>query len=142
MAIHTFKKAEPSDIQEIVDIDYELFPLNNFNERTLGQHVVHDICYLIHVDGDLAAYAVVGNTDSPMLDILRLGVKEPYRKAGLASVLLDNVVRLDKDVMLTVLKNNTPAINLYKKHGFEIIGVMPQHESWVMRRLIHQPALP
>lgn len=132
---YEFKKATVDDLDDLVAIDYELFPSNNFNERTLGQHVLHDFCYLIHVNGKLAAYAMVGNTDTCMLDILRLGVREQYRKSGLATVLLDNVIRHGKNVMLTVLKNNTPAINLYKKHGFEIIGVMPQHKSWVMRRL-------
>lgn len=125
----------PSDAHEIAELESELFPENNFNETTLIHQLETGLAYLIYVDGQTAGYILVAKVGLPLIDILRLGVREPYRKAGLATVMLDNVLRLNKDTILTVMKDNTPAINLYKKHGFEIIGVMPQHNSWVMCRL-------
>lgn len=134
MATYEFKQVTADDIETIVALDFELFPENNFNERTLGNQIMAGGGQLLLVDGYPAGYAVISNPLAALVDILRLGVRESYRCCGIGTVLLDNVLRLGKDTMLTVSKNNTPAINLYRKHQFEIVGVMPQHDSWVMVR--------
>jgi len=50
-------------------------------------------------------------------------VAEKCRRHGVASFLLDNLIKISgkMDLELNVLANNTPAIELYKKHGFEVI---------------------
>lgn len=130
--VHTFHRATQEDIEAIVSIEFDLFPENNFNEKTIAQQIAAGFIDLIYVDDVLAAYAVcVGHE---LVDVLRLGVRKQYRRVGLATVLLDNIRKLGKDVMLTVLKENASAIALYKKHGFEIVATMPQFNSWLMMR--------
>lgn len=114
-------------------IDYELFPENNFNERTLHNQIINGTGWVVRAEGKLAAYMLCSGLGTPLLDILRLGVREPYRQTGIASKLLETVKEFSGGVMLTVKKNNAPAIRLYRKHGFEITGTMPQHDCWVMR---------
>lgn len=134
MALHTFRHALPGDIEEIVSLEYDLFPDNNFNERTLLHHLSSGFCNFMDVDGKTAGYVMCSKADAPLIDVLRLGVRTQYRGVGIASVLLGSVLRLGKETMLTVQKENVPAIRLYQKHGFKIAGTMPQHASWVMVR--------
>ena len=59
-------------------------------------------------------------------EILNIVVKDEYRNKKIASNLLDNLIsELDESVEMITLEvavNNEPAINLYKKFGFEIIS--------------------
>lgn len=121
------------DVDDLCTIDYELFPENNFNERTLSKQLTAGAGWVVRVSGHLAGYCLCSPTKGGLIDILRLGVREPARRTGVATQLLQTVIGLGHDVMLSVRKGNVPAINLYHKHGFRITGSMPQHYSWVMR---------
>jgi ribosomal protein S18 acetylase RimI-like enzyme len=65
---------------------------------------------------------------------MRLGVREKFRRQGVASMLLRRAISNAPEAMLTVRKGNDPAIRLYRKHDFVIAGTMPQDYAWVMRR--------
>ena len=56
-------------------------------------------------------------------EINNIFVLYEYRKKGIASQLMDNIIKLGKDtgiinITLEVRKDNVNAINLYKKYGF------------------------
>src|SRR5690606_2814571 len=121
MITYEFKTATVADARVIADLDYEIFPENNFSEETLGRTIEAGGCHLINLVGEPASYMLSSEPTADLVDILRLGVLEPQRGKGLGTVLLDNVIRLEKDTMLTVRKWNTPALNLYLKHQFEIV---------------------
>lgn len=60
-------------------------------------------------------------------DIMNIAVKSSYRKQGIASLLLKNLIDICKNnninsINLEVNEENFPAINLYKKYGFLEIG--------------------
>lgn len=134
MPIHSLTPATDRDIPEICAIDYELFPENNFNETTIKREITDGVGYVLRVDGELAGYVLTRADLGGLIDILRLGVRERFRRHGLGSVLLDNAIRLGKTTMLTVRKGNAPALSLYLKHGFRITGTLPQAYSWLMVR--------
>lgn len=81
---------------------------------------------VIDKDNDkLAGYIYIGGGDKSDRDygfIETLGVKKAYRGYGLSNKLLDDAIKKYDAIDLTVYKNNEVAINLYKKHGFVIIG--------------------
>lgn len=137
MALHTLYSLTPNHIPELVQMEYELFPENNFNEHTLRHQIMTGFGWILFVDGKPAGYSFCSEDDR-FIDILRLGVLPPYWMHGLGTVLLKQALSLGKsngkDVMLTVQKTNVPAMRLYRKHGFEITGTMPQHDCWVMIR--------
>lgn len=54
--------------------------------------------------------------------IQTLEVRKEYRGYGLSDRLLNDAIRKYNAVDLTVYKDNEVALNLYKKHGFVIIG--------------------
>lgn len=58
------------------------------------------------------------NEDENCIDLLV--VAEEYRRQGLATHMLDCAVNEFGATWLTVKKSNVPAINMYKKYGFEI----------------------
>lgn len=60
-------------------------------------------------------------------DIMNIVTKKSYRKKGVGSILLQNLIELSsnlnlKSITLEVNESNLPAINLYKKFNFEKIG--------------------
>ena len=60
-------------------------------------------------------------------DIMNIAVKFSYRKQGIASLLLKNLIDICKNnninsINLGVNEENFPAINLYKKHEFLKVG--------------------
>lgn len=113
--------------------EYELFPENNFNEKTLQTEILHGLTWVVHLEDLLIGYAICSSWEDSLLDILRLGVLPLFRRRGIASCLLEEIKKHGKHLMLTVRKGNDPAIDLYKKHGFQITGTLPQHYSWLMQ---------
>lgn len=134
MTTYSFKTAELDDVDALVSLDAELFSENCFNEKTISTQLVNGTAYIVEADSKPVGYVIVADTKSDLIDIIRLGVLKEFRHQNLGTSLMSMVLDLQKDTMLTVRKDNTPALNLYLRHGFEIVGVLPQHESWVMRR--------
>lgn len=61
-------------------------------------------------------------------DIMNIVVRKNFRNKGIGTVLLENLLTLSKklglnSLSLEVNEKNIPAINLYKKLGFENIGI-------------------
>ena len=75
------------------------------------------------------------------IDILSIFVEEKYRKKNIGSNLLKELINnnryLKQSIMLEVSTNNTPAINLYKKMGFQIINIRKKYyengDAYVMK---------
>jgi ribosomal protein S18 acetylase RimI-like enzyme len=69
--------------------------------------------------------------------IITLGVHENHRNKGLASALLSileqnlNPTSEYRNIILDVDKDNTKAINLYKKHGYNIVKDLDE-EQYIM----------
>ena len=56
-----------------------------------------------------------------------LNVKPKYRQKGFGTLLLKDAVNKYKGVFLGVRKNNTIALEMYKKNGFEITSTFKEH---------------
>ena len=61
-------------------------------------------------------------------DIMNIVTKKSYRKKGIGSILLQNLIDISRNLNLTsitleVHQENLPAITLYKKFSFEEIGL-------------------
>jgi ribosomal protein S18 acetylase RimI-like enzyme len=67
-----------------------------------------------------------------LLDITRLGVVPLARRQRVGNALLERALEDSRDVILTVRKDNTPALLLYRRHGFTVVS-QTAGESWVMR---------
>jgi ribosomal-protein-alanine N-acetyltransferase len=116
--------------ERIAELELELFD-NAFNEHTIRKEIDKGWGFAYEVDGKYVGYVLV-RTVGKLSDIVRLGVQQEHRRKGIAKELLEAVLEGDGPFMLFVRKNNTAAIELYKKYGFTIAGM--SDESWVMRR--------
>lgn len=93
--------------------------------------------YLIARDGN----KVVANTSMELQPYKRnhiakfgIAIRQGYRGSGLGKYLMTELIKLAKKQLkptpkifqLEVYENNTPAIALYKKMGFKIVGKIPK----------------
>lgn len=67
-------------------------------------------------------------------DLCRIAISEKYRRNHIADNLLENALNKLKEkgikrVLLEVRESNEPAISLYKKYGFEQIGIRKNYYS-------------
>ncbi len=86
-------------------------------------------CHVIEVDGWLAGYTVVSMAVDEA-HLLNLCIDPDRRRQGLATVMLDHVLReariadIDR-LFLEVRPSNRAAVALYRRHGFQVIGRRP-----------------
>lgn len=123
--------ATSEHVDGVVDLENILFD-NSFGPGIIRQEI--SIGYgVVVTDRDVVvAYAIV-RPCARLNDLLRLGVRPDHQNKGIGSALLEHVLeRFKGEMLLTVRKNNKPAIRLYQKAGFEIVGVTEM--AWLMRR--------
>lgn len=127
------RRALPEDLDELEKLEAELFPDNCMNARSLSIEIEHGVCFVERGEQGLAGYllARVGETGN-LVDIMRVGVRDPYRRMGLASRMLTMALKLAPTAMLMVHKGNASAIRLYRSFDFTIAA--EYGESWVMLR--------
>lgn len=126
------RKANVQDIDKIVSVEMSSGYQKNPIESDLRKLFVNFFnskkpCAYILYDGD----KVVGHfglrviNNNCVLDYLAIIKK--YHGKGFGKLLLNKIILVSKKlnckkVKLSVRDNNAPAINLYKKYDFEIIG--------------------
>lgn len=112
--------------------------LDNFNElgilinpNFVNLYKLNDILedeynylYGFYEDNTLIGFIHV-NKLYEVMDIVNIVVNPLYRKKGIATKLIEYAVNQFNDlktIMLEVNENNSNAISLYKKNGFEVIN--------------------
>ena len=120
------------DAPRLVDLEALLFT-NAMAPSMLGRELSYGPCFVI--GEPVVAYALV-REQPEVVDLLRLGVLPSAQGQGYGRKLLEHVIALGKDTMLTVLKENARALHLYKSAGFSIVGELRVDGAlaWVMLR--------
>lgn len=117
--------------------DLELIDLKNFDdfwtESILKDEILSDSSYYIvaRFQNDIIGFAGL----KFLLDeahITNIATRIDKRKNGVGSKLLESLINRAKEeasvlITLEVNTENLPAINLYKKYGFEILGVRKKY---------------
>ncbi len=65
------------------------------------------------------------------IELNYLYVLDRYRNKGIASKLMDVMLKLNLDITLEVNVNNKDAINLYKKYGFEVLTIREKYYNGI-----------
>ncbi|KAG4967714.1 hypothetical protein AAZX31_12G105400 [Glycine max] len=114
-------------VEEIVKMERKIFPkhesLASFFHDELRKK--NSGLLYIHVNGVIAGYVMYSWPSSLYGSITKLAVKEQWRGQGHGEALLKAGIekcrtRKVSRIMLHVDPLRTPAVNLYKKHGFQI----------------------
>ena len=96
---------------------------------------------LAFCEGAAAGFGAWRQTAPDEAELLNLAVAPAFRRRGVADALLNELLRTAKgDIFLEVAEPNTPAILLYRKLGWQGLGVRPgyygqgQIDAVVMKR--------
>lgn len=122
-----------SDLDEIYKIEIE-----NFKYPWSKYHFIFNLqledefrkFYVAKVNEEIVGYIICWICENTA-HIHNLSVKKSWQRSGVGSKLLEFLFKnlVDRGiniVMLEVRVSNTPAINLYKKFGFDIVAVKPK----------------
>ncbi len=131
------------DIEEIFEIEVECF--NDPWSRTmlLEEFSANGSIFLKCVLDNVIVGYIIARKVLDELDIINVAIKKDCRHRGLGSNMMQKVLSLTDDVSiysLEVRESNTPAIELYKKYGFERIGIRknyyqnPKEDGLIMVR--------
>ncbi|MCF0186275.1 MAG: ribosomal protein S18-alanine N-acetyltransferase [Bacteroidaceae bacterium] len=138
-----FRQASADELNEIACLEAEVMPqpwsFNSF-EGTFDSDSGH--IYVAYEDNDraIAGFVVLYETieDGEIPDVV---VNPRYRRQGVGYGLMNHMISENpqiKNYFLEVREHNQAAIGLYKKLGFEAVGVRkafyanPVEDAWVM----------
>lgn len=143
-----------ADIARCVELEQLLFPEDDpwaavaFQSELAGQH--NRYITARDDDGRMVGYAgiaLLGDADHPEAEVHTIGVDPGRHRAGVGTLLLEALLaeadRRGGPVFLEVRTDNAPAIALYAKHGFHIIGLRKNyyHPSGADAYTMRRPAL-
>ncbi|KAI3515417.1 hypothetical protein L1887_14313 [Cichorium endivia] len=119
-------------VDEIVSLEKKIFPEHQSLARSIDDELKKKNSGLIYleINGDLAGYVM----SSLCAIIIELAVKENYRRQGYGDALLKAAMEKCRSkrihrVSLHVDPLRTPAMNLYKKLGFQIDTLVKAYYS-------------
>ncbi|HID94309.1 MAG TPA: ribosomal-protein-alanine N-acetyltransferase [bacterium (Candidatus Stahlbacteria)] len=122
------RRMQLADLQQILEIEKECFKVPwpkiaflNILTREDNYSIVYELETIIGYGISLIL--------SDSIYIANLAVKDKFRRQGIGSMLLSNMLRYGykigrKKAKLEVRISNTPAISLYEKLGFRRAGVI------------------
>lgn len=125
--------ADPHLLQQVADIEQKV-QLDSWNQQQIDALLQQDInqCWGIvqadqpqQQDKQLVAYCLI-STVFEVAEVLHIGTHPDFQRRGLAASLLQALIQdmphkqLDR-ILLEVRADNTKAIALYRKMGFEVI---------------------
>lgn len=130
------EKAKACNLQEIADIEKEIFSTPWSLKNITGTFENEKNCFFVAKDlesGETAGHICL----ETVLDegiLTSVAVKMKYRNKGIANKLMDSFIQEAKQrnikfINLEVRASNVPAIALYKKYGFEQVGVRKNYYS-------------
>lgn len=112
------RKAVAEDAKKIADIFADTkSPWSVASVAESIENANHTVLVFGDVEGVLIFSEVFGECE-----ILNFAVKKDRRKNGIGDRLLTELINMADCIYLDVRKSNYPAISLYKKHNFKIIG--------------------
>lgn len=127
------RRLEPKDAARCAELEQALFPGDDpWPESAFHHEFSQPNNHYIGLerDGKLVGYAglaLLGPLDIPEFEIHTIGVDPTCQGQGIATQLMDQLTAIADDyrgpIFLEVCTDNTPAIKMYEKYGFEYLGI-------------------
>jgi len=118
----------PDDVYKVADITHEslreAYPISFF--LTISQYWPEGFLVAVE-EGEITGFVTGVMSGVRQARILMLAVRDRHRKGGIASTLIrsfisSSMLKGADSIVLEVRVSNKPAINLYDKLGFKLIG--------------------
>lgn len=130
----TIREMIESDVNEFAQIDKECFAVP-WSEQAFSDEYNNDIAiyFAAECDGRCIGYAGFWNVSGEG-DITNIAVINDFRRQGVGSMLLEAVIEKSAKLGISILtlevrNSNMSAQGLYKKYGFEVIGLRKRYYS-------------
>jgi ribosomal-protein-alanine N-acetyltransferase len=128
-----FRKMEIKDIAQVYEIECDLFQdpwsYDSFLNDVTDRQTAH--AFVVECEAEIVGYIVCW-CYAREVHIGNVAVSRKWQRQGIGSFILDQISELFKDTELSYLEvreSNYAAINLYKKHGFEILYIRKEYYS-------------
>ena len=119
------RSATPKDVQSMADLEASEPMGSQWTAAQIGEDLKkHDAIVLIsEIDGQINGHAVAWWI-ADELEIMTLAVAPTSRRTGLGMKLLETLLaaRKHQNAFLELREGNQPALALYLRAGFEIVG--------------------
>ena len=122
------REMEKQDLKQVCDLEKEIFSLPWSRDGFLfSMNFPYEICLIADLEGAIAGYGVLMiSFDEATISNITVG--EPFRGQGIGEKLLRELIRRGREkgaerFTLEVRVSNSNAISLYRKLGFESVGV-------------------
>lgn len=125
-------KLGPEDLSDVIELEQICFSYHWTEEQfKLGLERGAYLIFGLRDQGRLIGYMAFSTIELEM-EVLNLGIHPDYRRKGLGTLLLGEVMRTCagmgfENAFLDVRVNNEAAIRLYEKHGFTKYGVRKKY---------------
>lgn len=139
------RQMQARDIPAVAELEKQIFS-DPWSENSIRSSVDNRIsCWFVaEVDGVVVGY-IGSEAVLDSADMMNVAVSPDYRRQGIAEALvngLSNALRAKniRFLMLEVRVSNMPAIALYEKLGFIVVGRRPRYysnpreDAYVMRK--------
>lgn len=119
--------------------------IDSFNKQQAGEDHARSLCFVVHAPDQEIVGGVIGATYWDWLHVDLMWVKEEFRGRGYGQRLLELAEdearqRGAKHVYLDTFSFQAP--DFYKKHGYQVIGVLPDfpsgHQRYFMAKLLEK----
>lgn len=132
------RSATPDDLSTLVEIEQQSFSHPHWDRESFLRYR----CKIAEIDGRIAGFVVSRQTFAgdrhavPEREILNIAVAAPYRRMGIATVLLLDELSEQAVYFLEVRESNTAAQALYRKMGFVQVASRPEYYECPRERAI------
>ena len=139
------KEMNASHVPQIAELERICFH-DPWSENSIATELRNPLaCWLVAVDGELVVGYVGSQTVMDMSDMMNIAVHPDFRRKGIAQMLVERLVdalkaRQSFSLMLEVRASNVRAQALYKKMGFQQVGLRknyyrnPKEDALILRK--------
>ena len=127
------RKAEKTDIDDILLIETLCFETDRFNRRQFMYLLSKSNFFVAEIKGKTIGYIILLHTKrSKNLRLYSIAVHPEAQGKQIGQHLIDYAIQLAKSlnkqgINLEVRETNQAAINLYKRNGFSFFGIKPAY---------------
>ncbi|MBQ6992602.1 MAG: ribosomal protein S18-alanine N-acetyltransferase [Clostridia bacterium] len=122
--IHKMTIQDLNQISNILNTEFDDF----WNENLLKSEIENpnSKCIIAKSNDEIVGFACIWKAVDD-IHITNIVVKKIYRKQGIGSLLLKELIKISNNenvtsITLEVKASNLPAQNLYQKYGFKVLG--------------------
>ncbi|QZY28561.1 ribosomal protein S18-alanine N-acetyltransferase [Nocardioides coralli] len=145
-------RATTADVPAIARLEQVALGRDAWSEGLVRDGVtggVPSVHYLVARSGSRLVGYAVASAVADLVELQRIAVDPAYRRSGVATALLDDVVDLAvaegaERIMLEVREDNVPALAFYGENGFRELDRRPRYyrdgaTAVVLERLVSGP---